>query len=1834
MSNAIILGSVITDMVTAASKNLLTKPCLLDPVSKIRVSTPEALIDTDFEYGLQNSKWETLEEVCGIPTFFSRTGDAYYTLSNVTCESGSDIVTVTTVDDHNFSVGSPFIITGTESPTADGSYIVYYILNSKQFIYKAKQTQTISQLYDPYSTTLYPARIYQGNMFGDGRIKYIETDSVKPNSTLKVGFYNPHGLQVNTGMTLYRSIGNKATYFNASNVDTSNVLNFTNSYATGSNIQGVTTNTYTSYPIVPHDWLGKGVFFFTSCNVDVAGNKITLSNHNLTSNDNLVYFQAAPPNTPVGGLVSECIYKVNVVDAHNIRLSAYDIPAPSAGLSYYGRLGYYYADTYDFYRYITPPITGVTSNISSITSVGFAATSSNYSLSVEGYFKPTATGTWSFTLSAANKARLWIGTPALKPAIENVLINNSNESTTVIALSNSITLSNNVYYPIRILQGCRSVAMTTQNLILSFSGPGVASRTDGTGYYFRHTTITNANFTSNNVTITSAGTSKGQSHMFFKGYVVNGIDTATATINIDYNTSNSTLASLLYGQKVAFMSKSPTYGFGFGVPGPFATSSVYNVNNSNDFFVPWSISKPFVTGDVTTDITVNSSANGTNAPMVRSNVSGLAFVIPTQDTSYVNCLHKGDGLVYNNATLQYTVLSGTGVGNLVSGTTYYIDKIDNNWFRLKNTSNGAFIPINSVGDGVIQFVRTQDNPTANVITVPSHGFVSGQTVKYSMEGNTVIGGLMDTSNYIVNVVTKDTVTLQDSSNNTIDLTTVGTGTQKLTLTSGGTDDTYTISAVPAIDEIAITAPYEIPYREFTFDPKKTLMRDTGLFYLPGHDLFPARFNKVVYLANGNTPIGGLTDNATYYANRYDSKLFGLATTNQNSTILTYSSFGTGTNHTLRFYNVAGVKWVSSNAEFTSTSTETTVKCVDEDFLSTYRVSDFLNLEIDVATYNTYYSVNSITTASNTIALSATPGYGNGTLIYYTNNNLSLTPISNLQFNQYYYSRIPIATSSNVIALYPTYADAIASTNQVTIASSNDMDGYFSWNAIVEIVGINTTASTVTTTPYVSGGFATGNFVIYTAGASAIGGLSNNFIYCVNTAGLGNNQFALFTSSNDAYLNINRVTITNTGASAGGTFTKIMNNLSVFPTINQIKSSTEVQCDIMATQFNVYTTKFARLFHRTQMAPTVNGLCIHRAFDGGVQLVPSTSPGSKIVRQTRRYFRYQSGKGMQMSKSVNFSAPTDIYTYTLSGNTGTITTKYYHRLQAGSSITITNATGGNSTPTTGWNGVFTVTSVVNATTFTIDLGANHGLTTLAAEGYPRFIVNSWNGSSLRVGMFDEQNGMFFEYDGSTLYVVRRSSTKQLPGYGSVTFCSHVVSGTNTKFLSQLVVGDKIVIKGMTYKVTSITNDTTMNIMPAYRGVTNNFVTVSVTSDYKVPQSQWNIDKCNGTGASGYNLNINKIQMVYMDYSWYGAGKARFGFKDVNGEVMYCHEFLHNNYMDEAYIRSGNLPARYEVENTGDPTYVPALMHWGTSVIIDGGFDDDRLYLFSASGLQLSYANGDVADVPGGSFTNYGRNGTSGTSPAYVVYSPVTGGNVSCYRLTFPASSVANLKTGSIITSSLSPDTILAASTKVMLVTISGTTGYVYINKIPLVASVTNQGFLAGDPTDFIPSTIPLVSIRLAPSVDSNRPGALGSREIINRMHLILSSAEILTSHDLQVNFILNGISTNKDWVRTDTVSLSQLILHDKGDSLTGGVQIYTVRAAGGQATSTGQKISNSTFVDLSKLMVLSNSINGGDDVYPNGPDILTVCVSVLDTTGISSASRFNVTGRISWSESQV
>ena len=122
-------------------------------------------------------------------------------------------------------------------------------------------------------------------------------------------------------------------------------------------------------------------------------------------------------------------------------------------------------------------------------------------------------------------------------------------------------------------------------------------------------------------------------------------------------------------------------------------------------------------------------------------------------------------------------------------------------------------------------------------------------------------------------------------------------------------------------------------------------------------------------------------------------------------------------------------------------------------------------------------------------------------------------------------------------------------------------------------------------------------------------------------------------------------------------------------------------------------------------------------------------------------------------------------------------------------------------------------------------------------------------------------------------------------------------------------------------------------------------------------------------------------------------------------------------------------------------------------------------------------------------------------------------------------------------------------------------------------------------------------------------------------------------DRRISVILNGSLSNIAYKNVGAPSLSQYIAHEYGDTIQDGTAIYEFRASGGALGSSGERTVLTSNFDISKLIDMGNSILGGDGVFPNGPDILTICASVLDTNTVDSSNPYQVDSRISWAESQ-
>lgn len=189
---------------------------------------------------------------------------------------------------------------------------------------------------------------------------------------------------------------------------------------------------------------------------------------------------------------------------------------------------------------------------------------------------------------------------------------------------------------------------------------------------------------------------------------------------------------------------------------------------------------------------------------------------------------------------------------------------------------------------------------------------------------------------------------------------------------------------------------------------------------------------------------------------------------------------------------------------------------------------------------------------------------------------------------------------------------------------------------------------------------------------------------------------------------------------------------------------------------------------------------------------------------------------------------------------------------------------------------------------------------------------------RVGFFDDSNGVFFQQNGA-------QGANPLNPYGmSVVYRSDVPPGGNINTPGALA------------------------------------------SDVVIDLTQWSDPQ--GIASS---INWSNIQMLWIEYAWYGAGGVRWGVF-INGEAYILHEIGFGNNAQSAiptigtpinngsnvtqyaagngtgqqvpWARTGNLPVRYEQRNAGSAVS-NTMFHYGVSVVVEGRRDEQRGFTYS-------------------------------------------------------------------------------------------------------------------------------------------------------------------------------------------------------------------------------------------------------------------------------------------------
>ena len=148
-------------------------------------------------------------------------------------------------------------------------------------------------------------------------------------------------------------------------------------------------------------------------------------------------------------------------------------------------------------------------------------------------------------------------------------------------------------------------------------------------------------------------------------------------------------------------------------------------------------------------------------------------------------------------------------------------------------------------------------------------------------------------------------------------------------------------------------------------------------------------------------------------------------------------------------------------------------------------------------------------------------------------------------------------------------------------------------------------------------------------------------------------------------------------------------------------------------------------------------------------------------------------------------------------------------------------------------------------------------------------------------------------------------------------------------------------------------------------TVNFVRRTNTSgtvvNNKVAQASWNLDVLAGTGASKKTLDLTLGQILWIDFQWLSLGRIRMGF-DIDGLIVYAHEFLVANILTTPSTTTGNLPVCWEIVNTGVASGAKTLKAICSSVFSEGGTDRELGHTFTGGNERTVRINIGTTAVP--------------------------------------------------------------------------------------------------------------------------------------------------------------------------------------------------------------------------------------------------------------------------------
>ena len=1579
-----------------------------DAIERLRVAQPESMLDADFEYGLQPTKWQAIATQRGYPSIYEVPGTDF-DIASVTSDAsagtqgiGSSLITVTTVGPHNFEAGQPFTITGfnnavTGASRAAGSFVVNTIISSTQFTYYAKAKVASA---NPTTISTTNTQLREGNFYTGAAIGF---PSFSVSSNGSSGSFTT-ALNALSGASILPYNGTTPPVgapLSGTGIPTGTQITGANGAGgalaspnvTGDFLSGVTEITVAdSAGIVQNSVIDRGDGYAVAI-TNIAGNNLTLSSP-LVQNiigDITNYTGLAGVNySPAGQLATFDISRVG---------GNYSVVIAASGENYVVGDAIVVAGTS---LGGSTPANDATVLVESVDTGGEILTASISGSAFTGTGSTTGTSpTWQGGLGQGAQ----------------INVTKTNQSYTVAL--NSPTYTNTA---VGTFPGAAGSSATFD--VVATAGSYSASVNDaGTGYIvndviridgstFGGTSANHANIRVTAVTgggaiqtISVLGTAPAQ-EVTYNTVAFTGGNGTTAAFNVTRNGTTYSAAITSLGSN-------------------YQQNDVLTFLGSNLGGL-----------DSTNDAQLTVTAVDGNGGILTFNVTGTAV-----DTKSYTAVSSGANLSGVDATFDVAI-SGTSYTVTVNqaGDDYSVGQD----LVIAGTSLGGTSPANDLTVTVASITGSTGTGPINTISSSGTAALEG-TNGYKigdqfLVGGGDLGGVASTNDAIVSVGGVN------GTGGITSLTIGGTGTDA---NVDYTSPTYTTSASGT---------------GAVFDINRTGTTYSATFSNNGSS----------FVASETIDIAGTELGGTSPAN--DCQI--TVDTVSAGAVATFTVTGTAVNtQTYTNVNKAGRTGTGLSVDVTLNSGSYSVAlnnpganyAVNQTFkilgTSLFGTSPANDLEFTITAVNNL--VGGVVTTIGSITGTANTGTGNSLNVGGTNRTpqgvgaqFSITR-SNQTDSSTAYTDVQITSLGSNYAVGDKLV--IAGTSLGGQTPANDVT--------VRIQSVNTTGGVLAQTH-------TGTAVAGT-GLSVFGSLSISETISQNIA-----QNSTITYSALATMQVDFSTPH--GLVPGNAFIVVIqsddgaNNhiLASGPFLaTAIPSATRLQYQVRSPGAITDSGWQGFVYARP------DSFFVHRPFDGGVQLgTGGPSHGAQAIRQSKKYIRYQSGKGCMYTTGALFAPSYDLLTVSADGltqgSTITVTTDDVdHNLQVGARVRLIGIA------TSGYDGIYTIASIVNERTFTVLATIALGGTTAEFTDQPQVSLYEWNGATVRSGIFDDQNGIYWEYDGQQTNAVQRTATRQLAGVVTVSPNSNTVAGTGTRFREQVKAGDRVVIRGMTHVVSSVASNTSMFVTPDYRGVNvSQGVKVCAVVDKKAKQSEFNRDKLDGGGKSGYNWDVSKMQMIGIQFSWYGAGFIDWMARGNKGDFVFAHRMRNSNINTEAFMRTGNQPVRYEVTNEGPNGRLELDMTTAQTTVplVDASFFPD---------------NGGTLFIDNEIITYTGKTGDT-----------LTGCTRAATLTNFNAGSTRNYTGGSATQHFRNTGVVLISNTASPIISHWGS-AYLTDGNFD-----EDRGYLfsyASTGLSLTTTKQTVFLLRLAPSVSNALTGDLGDRDLLNRAQLLLDGVEITT-----------------------------------------------------------------------------------------------------------------------------